>query len=80
MSDRITARDLDGHPFLIKDMGWAATLERLAELEDKETRGKWIFGGYYHKCSKCYDYAPFTESGEEYLSDFCPNCGATMEG
>lgn len=41
-------------------------------------RGKWILDGCYHKCSECYDYAPFTKSGEERLSDFCPFCGANM--
>ena len=77
MSDRITARDLDGHPFLINDMGWAATLERLAELEDKDIHAKWIFDdfdgdGLDYQCSNCHRYSRSNWN-------YCPNCGATME-
>lgn len=31
-----------------------------------------------HLCSNCNGYPLFDDSGEEYLSDFCPNCGADM--
>ena len=33
----------------------------------------------YHKCSECGEQA-LEEYGEEKLSDFCPHCGAKMEG
>ena len=33
----------------------------------------------YHKCSECGEQA-LEENGEEKLSDFCPSCGAKMEG
>lgn len=44
--------------------------------------GKWIEvtssrGG--HECSHCHDYAPSYQAGSEYLSKYCPNCGAKME-
>ena len=45
-------------------------------------KGHWIKvtnGRGGHECDKCHDYAPSYQSGDEYLSDFCPNCGAKME-
>jgi hypothetical protein len=33
-----------------------------------------------HECSNCHEYAPSYMSGDEHLSDFCPNCGAKMKG
>jgi hypothetical protein len=34
-------------------------------------------GGY--ECSKCQAYAPCFQSGNEYFSPFCPNCGCKLE-
>lgn len=31
-----------------------------------------------HLCSNCNGDPLFNDSGEEYLSEFCPNCGADM--
>ena len=46
-----------------------------------EKTGKWIpvtngRGGF--ECNKCHNYAPSYQDGVEWLSDFCPNCGARM--
>lgn len=44
-------------------------------------RGKWIIisnGRDGHECSKCRSYAPSYQSGTEYKSPYCPNCGAKM--
>ena len=46
-------------------------------------KGHWIEvtnGRGGHECDKCHDYAPSYQTGEEYLSNFCPNCGADMRG
>ena len=46
-------------------------------------RGKWIpvtNGRSGHECDQCHEYAPSYQTGEEHLSDFCPNCGADMRG
>ncbi len=46
-------------------------------------KGEWIEvtnGRGGHECSNCYAYAPSYMSGDEHLSDFCPNCGADMRG
>lgn len=45
--------------------------------------GQWVpvtNGRGGHECDQCHDYAPSYPTGEERLSDFCPNCGAKMGG
>ena len=34
----------------------------------------------YHKCSECDEQALRDDFEQEVLSDFCPHCGAKMEG
>jgi hypothetical protein len=44
--------------------------------------GRWIRvdnGRGGHRCSMCDEYAPSYQSGNEYLSNYCPNCGARMK-
>ncbi len=44
--------------------------------------GKWIKvtnGRGGHECDICHEYAPSYQDGDEYLTKFCPNCGAKME-
>jgi len=56
-------------------------LEGLPSAQPKRIRGKWIpitNGRLGHECDQCHEYAPSYESGNEYLSRFCPNCGADM--
>ena len=59
---------------------------RLAdELKPEPTRnGKWVpvppenkRGGY--ECNLCRAYSPAYRSGDDYLSRYCPYCGAKME-
>lgn len=33
-----------------------------------------------HECSVCHDAAQVLVNGVELLSDYCPNCGARMDG
>ena len=43
--------------------------------------GKWIKvtnGRGGHECDICHEYAPSYQDGDEYLTKFCPNCGAKM--
>lgn len=43
--------------------------------------GHWIEvtnGRGGHECDICHDYAPSYQSGDEYLTIYCPNCGAKM--
>lgn len=43
--------------------------------------GNWIpvtNGRGGHECSRCHQYAPSYQSGNEYLSRFCPFCGCYM--
>ena len=45
--------------------------------------GKWIpvtNGRGGSECNMCHAYAPSYQSGAEYNSPYCPNCGAKMDG
>ena len=47
-------------------------------------RGKWVhFGQFsiFYKCSRCGNMPlKWGTADDDYLSDFCPYCGALMEG
>ena len=50
-------------------------------IEPERKTGKWIpvtngRGGF--ECDQCHNYAPSYQDGVEWLSGFCPNCGADM--
>ena len=43
---------------------------------------KWIpvtNGRGGHECSLCHSYAPSFMTGDEWLTDYCPNCGVKMD-
>ena len=51
-------------------------------LEKEPKMGHWIKvtnGRGGHECDLCHEYAPSYQSGKEYLTKYCPNCGAKME-
>ena len=55
----------------------------LPSEQQERMRGRWVpvtngRGGY--ECDQCHNYAPSYQDGVEWLSDFCPNCGADMRG
>ena len=50
-------------------------------IEPQRKKGMWIpvtngRGGF--ECDQCHNYAPSYQDGVEWLSGFCPNCGADM--
>lgn len=53
------------------------------EKPERKT-GQWIltdaYAGKRYRCSECYAFALKTDDGKENLSDYCPVCGARMEG
>ncbi len=42
--------------------------------------GYWINENFYTHCSACGKMAIYDKYGQEVESDYCPNCGAKMDG
>ena len=69
------------------DLGGAVSgvrklIQTLPSVESERKKGYWVpvtngRGGF--ECDQCHNYAPSYQNGDEYLSYFCPNCGARME-
>ena len=58
-------------------------LKVLPSAQPERKRGRWIpvtNGRGGHECNLCHTYAPSFKSGDEWLTDYCGNCGARMEG
>lgn len=64
-----------------EDNGLMYVIKNLPTFESRP-KGKWIDGGRYsnHICSICKEEAECLQAGGgvEFLSDFCPYCGADM--
>lgn len=45
-----------------------------------EEAGNFVPSPDRHECSVCHDAAQVLVNGFELLSDYCPNCGAKMNG
>lgn len=58
------------------------SLRMAEEALEKQKTGHWIDvtnGRGGHKCDNCHEYAPSYQSGDEYLTKYCPECGAKMQ-
>lgn len=58
-------------------------IEKIVNKIKPVVGGEWIpvtngRGGF--ECSECHSYAPSYQSGDDNLSNYCPNCGADMRG
>ena len=42
--------------------------------------GCWINENFYTHCSACGKMAIYDKYGQEFESDYCPHCGAKMDG
>ena len=77
------------HMHLMYRMGTDSNKKRLDEwinnlpsAQPERKRGTWIpvtNGRGGHECSLCHTYAPSFQTGDEWLTDYCPTCGACMQ-
>ena len=56
-------------------------LRNLPSADSERKKGHWVpvtngRGGF--ECDQCHNYATSYQNGDEYLSYYCPNCGAEM--
>ena len=42
--------------------------------------GRWVNESFYTHCSVCGNMAIYDKYGQDVESDYCPNCGAKMDG
>ena len=64
---------------LIDQAGSMTELMLLPPAEPK--RGKWIRDGHHIRCDQCGIYMCDTDrEGDRIPTEFCPSCGAKMEG
>lgn len=60
-----------------------AVLYEITIMPSAERHGHWIpvtNGRGGHECDICHNYASAWQTGEERLTNYCPNCGARMDG
>jgi len=50
-----------------------------AETIEERQQGKWYEKPWGYECSKCHGRPQFHPNGKDWLSDYCPNCGAKMD-
>ena len=75
VTGRVNAEAVRGYANLVCDR-----IKRLPSAQPERKKGKWIFkedfrivDGYDWKCDQC-------GSWQRYTSNYCPKCGARMEG
>ena len=57
-------------------------LSLLPPVTPKQKIGHWVKvtnGRGGHECDVCRNYAPSYKNGDEWLTQYCPNCSAKME-
>ena len=78
--------ETNGSNFVYGKKACNAIISRLKAIPAADVvevkHGRWIYnnmGGW--KCSECNNQAPFwCMASTQNLSDYCPNCGAKMDG
>lgn len=54
------------------------------KIEPERKTGRWVKkvddGMYWYECSECGDYPLKSAFGHDVYSDWCPRCGAKLEG
>lgn len=54
---------------------------RKFKKDNERPQGEWIIDGHHIRCNRCNEYICNTDrEGNKIPDNFCPNCGARMEG
>ena len=62
-------------------LGFSIYVSRLAAADVAPVKhGHWINENFYTRCSVCGNMAIYDKYGQEVESDYCPRCGAKMDG
>lgn len=79
--DMVIGANPDLHQAWYKANDVYKALESVPSAQPERKTGRWVSvtnGRGGHECDLCHNYAPAWQTGEERLTDFCPNCGAYM--
>lgn len=60
-----------------------SVIAEFPSVEPERKKGHWVpvtnrRGGF--ECDQCHNYSPSYQNGNDYLSYYCPYCGADMRG
>jgi len=74
------------HDIQVTDEAYVDCMQIIHDMpsaQPERKKGEWIpvtngRGGF--ECDQCHNYAPSYQDDVEWLSGFCPNCGADMRG
>lgn len=76
----ITVDDIDKVTAVVVDEHKSKFCKQFYE-DAEPKRGKWIRDGHHIRCDQCGMYMCDTDrEGDRIPTEFCPNCGARMEG
>lgn len=79
--DNITEEEIEK----FKIIWQRANSKGLLVINEERPQGEWVIDENnvfenYKKCSYCGEGAEWLDGGSQFLSNFCPNCGADMRG
>lgn len=87
-ADELVKNRYKANEFNSETRSWGTYVVDLIDICDAETidpakHGKWVSGHEWmpiYVCSICGIRALFDDSGDHAFSNYCPNCGAKMDG
>lgn len=85
-ADKLGIGKADRKAFTIPEYadGWNSAIEIIQNAPtadvDEVRHGEWGFDGMGWTCSECGEYALSNKTKMQVGSNYCPNCGAKMDG
>ena len=80
---RLYGETMNTHIYSPRDI--LSSMQGISHVDAVEVvHGEWVKQEeeycYWYECSECAGVVPRTRYGHDWYSDYCPNCGAKMDG